>query len=114
MKKLLLILFMLVMPLQASWSAVAAYCQHEQDLVAKHFGHHEHKHKATLNDEDPQKTSKVHTDCGYCHVVPAASFAASSIASVIPLGAMYVTPDILILSSYIADGPRRPDRQPVA
>ncbi len=104
---------MLVMPLQASWSAVAAYCQHEQDLVVKHFGHHEHKHEATSNNEGSQEAGKVHADCGYCHVVPAASFTASCNASVIPPAATYATPDVFVFSSYIPDGPRRPDRHPV-
>lgn len=70
-KKLFLIFLLFVMPLQASWAVVAAYCQPETEVTAKHFGHHEHQHEhhhaqaGQDSDEDSQdfKTS----DCLDCH-----------------------------------------------
>ncbi len=44
MRKLLAILLIMLLSLQASWAAAASYCRHEQDAPARHFGHHEHQH----------------------------------------------------------------------
>ena len=44
MRKLLAILLISLLSLQASWAAAASYCRHEQGAAARHFGHHEHQH----------------------------------------------------------------------
>ncbi len=44
MRKLLAILLISLLSLQASWAAAASYCRHEQGAAARHFGHHEHRH----------------------------------------------------------------------
>ncbi len=35
-----------MLPLQWGWAVAAGYCQHEQDPVTSHFGHHVHHHAA--------------------------------------------------------------------
>jgi hypothetical protein len=41
MRKFVTILFVLILPMQWTTAAVAAYCQHEQDGPAQqHIGHH--------------------------------------------------------------------------
>ncbi len=44
MRKVLALLLISLLSLQASWAAAASYCLHEQGAAAKHFGHHEHQH----------------------------------------------------------------------
>ncbi len=44
MRKVLAILLISLLSLQASWAAAASYCRHEQGAPARHFGHHEHRH----------------------------------------------------------------------
>ena len=44
MRKVLAILLISLLSLQASWAAAAGYCRHEQGAAARHFGHHEHQH----------------------------------------------------------------------
>tara|TARA_R110001599_G_scaffold64023_1_gene178315 strand:- start:12557 stop:12916 length:360 start_codon:yes stop_codon:yes gene_type:complete len=71
MKRLLIILMFLIVPLQLSWAAAAVYCEHETNLSSVHFGHHEHKHIASA-DEVKTETSKsaaaVDGDCPTCHL----------------------------------------------
>jgi hypothetical protein len=70
----LLIVTMLLLPLQWSWSVAASTCQHEAD--ASHFGHHEHKHCSTDNAADPvaadAQPDVSHPDCQTCHGAGAA------------------------------------------
>ena len=44
MRKLVALLLISLLSLQASWAAAASYCRHEQGAAARHFGHHEHQH----------------------------------------------------------------------
>ena len=70
MRRLFMIFLLVLMPLQLSWAAIASYCQHEIGAAAKHFGHHDHQHKATDGKEtapDPAKTGGGDPDCASCH-----------------------------------------------
>ncbi|MGF6526003.1 hypothetical protein [Variovorax sp. PvP013] len=40
MRRLVLVVLMLLLPLQSVWSAAAALCVHEADPTVQHFGHH--------------------------------------------------------------------------
>lgn len=64
--RLVIFLLAFVLPLQFSWSAVSGYCQHESGTRAKHFGHHEHVHKADTHKSADAKTSSD-ADCGTCN-----------------------------------------------
>jgi hypothetical protein len=66
MRHWLAILFMMFLPLQLSWAAVSAYCQHESGAAANHLGHHEHQHKAAAGDDSGTKAKGSHFDCGFC------------------------------------------------
>ena len=65
------LLLAVFMPLQLSWSAVGAYCQHETGEKAGHFGHHSHEHKASKAETSKQSDSgegvSIDGDCGLCH-----------------------------------------------
>lgn len=70
MRKWLAIILLVFMPLQSSWAAVASYCQHETGAAARHFGHHDHQHKAADGKEaapDPANIGSGDPDCASCH-----------------------------------------------
>lgn len=70
MRRLFMIFLLVLMPLQLSWAAMASYCQHETGAAAKHFGHHDHQHKAADGKDaapDPAKTGGGDPDCASCH-----------------------------------------------
>ena len=70
-KRWLLMFVACLLPLQVSWAAVTAYCQHEQGVEAAHFAHHEHEHHANHPETDEDKTipGAPHADCSHSHAV---------------------------------------------
>ncbi len=72
MTRRFLVLLMLLVPLQLSWAAVSAYCEHETEAASHHVGHHEHQHQSDQpgTGDDPgadSKFGKFDADCGVCH-----------------------------------------------
>lgn len=70
MRRWLVLLLLIMLPLQANWAALSAYCQHEQDAQSQHIGHHSHQHRA-VTAEDAQSVSgdqHRHADCSSCLV----------------------------------------------
>lgn len=115
MKKIVLILLLLTLPLQMSWAAAGAYCRHEQGEQARHLGHHGHQHKDGHENKDGKDSGKAHGDCGYCHGIGGqALFPASADLHAIRFPSAPIAAAPFYYSSYIPDGPRRPDRHPVA
>lgn len=94
MRRALILLFTLLLPLQFAWGAVTSYCGHETGSARNHFGHHEHVHKA-----DPAK--KTHSaggqdnDCGTCHAtaLPALTSATSPVLLVSLTQGLFLTAD---------------------
>jgi len=71
MRRWLILLMLVVLPLQSSWSVAAAYCAHEGSGEAAHAGHHEHEHAAAAKAQpDAAKASPLlgDGDCGVCHL----------------------------------------------
>ncbi|MDQ3261852.1 MAG: hypothetical protein M3Q00_13935 [Pseudomonadota bacterium] len=71
-RRLAVVFLLLLVPLQLSWAAVTAYCEHETKAASHHIGHHEHKHQADQSNthDDPasgSKSSNFDADCGICH-----------------------------------------------
>jgi hypothetical protein len=71
MKRFLLILFVLMLPLQASWAVVVPYSQHES------FGYHSERCSHAVSDvtdpsesrsDDGSAPSSPHGDCTLCHL----------------------------------------------
>lgn len=116
MKKLFLIFLLMVLPLQYSWAAAAAYCQHEKEPVT-HFGHHSHQHEVETSSEAPEDgrdLAQVHSDCGVCQFAGQASFL-NALPNVLAPPTVFVSPPLFVaFTSYIAEGPQRPDRHLVA
>ncbi len=115
-KKLILILLLVILPFQFSWAVAGAYCQHEQGKTSQHFGHHAHQHQAKADVPDAKgEMGKLHTDCSSCHGAGCVVFAvAHPTPGVLPVVRDYVEPLPISYTSHIPDGPRRPDRLPVA
>jgi hypothetical protein len=69
MRRFLSVVLMLVLLLQASWSAAAAVCQHEPVAVEAHFGHHVHldAHEAAEPAQADGGPQLPHLDCVGCH-----------------------------------------------
>lgn len=107
MKRLVLMLMMLMMPLQFTWAAVNAYCQHETSAAAQHFGHHDHKH-AQSAEKDDSTPGKVHSDCGYCHLAQTCAAVPAVSMPAFVCDGMAVGPQSEIPLSYFSDGPERP------
>ncbi|WP_420473660.1 cation efflux protein, CzcI family [Noviherbaspirillum sp. ST9] len=115
MKKLLLIFLLALLPLQFSWAAAAAYCQHEGEKSSQHFGHHSHQHDASADrPDDTDKVVKGHADCGYCHAYCQVSALTSVPEVVLPTGSTHVEKPTQSYSSHIPDGLQRPDWRLVA
>jgi hypothetical protein len=69
MRRLILSILMLLLPLQWSAAAVAEYCLHEKAPPAQqHLGHHAHEHKADAGrDDSGNKSGKTFdNDCASC------------------------------------------------
>ncbi len=74
MRRWLTILLLFMLPLQFSWAVAAAYCQHERDSGANHFGHHGQVHKGETakapEASSPDKQGALNADdadCTVCH-----------------------------------------------
>ncbi len=75
MRRILAIVFLVLLPIQFSWAAVGAYCGHEATAKIAHFGHHEHQHvTGASTDSDSAAELKgdkaaavLDLDCGHCH-----------------------------------------------
>lgn len=111
MRRFVLLCMMMLLPLQWSWAAAAAYCAHETGGAAQHMGHHEHQHQAGAEEQSkvPAKTA-VDNDCGVCHLsglhwLDAASHAVLALTAPLPLHEPGV-----FFRSFVPSGPERPDR----
>ena len=79
MRRALLVFLLFLMPLQLSWAAAAAYCDHEEGSNRTHFGHHQHHHNASHRTAagDPAKDSQGKLpfgdddDCAFCQLAVA-------------------------------------------
>ena len=76
MRRLILVFFMVLLPLQWSWAAAARVCGHEaQESRESHFGHHQHEHAAEDGADHPgagegglsAPAMGEHPDCQGCH-----------------------------------------------
>lgn len=72
MRRYVLILIMLILPLQWSGAVVASICGYEAPGAQAHLGHHDHAHEASdqhasaeTADADPAQPHDA--DCGTCH-----------------------------------------------
>ena len=108
-KKILLIVLMLILPVQYSWSAAALYCQHEQNAPS-HFGHHAHQH--TMEPDAPSGHDKVKgadADCEYCHFFSHAFFVPFDARPPAVPESTHVARRAVVYTSHIPRKPPRPN-----
>jgi len=114
MRRLLVVLMLVILPLQFSWAAAATYCRYETSGAAvRHFGHHEHKHASSSAQVAKGTKAKLlngsDCDCGFCHlsaaIVPAPLIQVASPLSGAAL--LFIEPSY---SLNIPSGPERPAR----
>lgn len=107
MKRLVLVLMALLLPLQLSWAAVGEYCPHESvPQGAQHFGHHEHVHKADGKHDAGKKL--FDGDCSFCHAgVPAGLTSPAPRVPAVSVARVQVAP---VEDTHPSALPRAPDR----
>ncbi|MBI3730430.1 MAG: hypothetical protein HY254_19145 [Burkholderiales bacterium] len=74
MLKKFVLMIIVAFTLQLSWAVASAYCMHETDKTAQHFGHHPHEHEAKDGDTHADKSldksaakkANSHPDCASC------------------------------------------------
>jgi hypothetical protein len=67
MRRWLALVLFCLLPLQASWAAVADYCAHEPS-GAQHFGHHDDEHELQPgNAEDQAQSGTSELGHDHCH-----------------------------------------------
>jgi cytochrome c5 len=114
MRRWLVILMLLVLPVQFTWAAAAPFCAHEAaGSASKHPGHHQHVHQggsdASIAGDDGAGNGANHTDCASCH---------AGAATTLPLLAaeLAIAPREVLREqppsryrSHTPSGPERPD-----
>ena len=113
MKRLLLILLLAILPLQATWAAVATYCQHEKESTSRHFGHHQHKHEhehqhAQAEEQQKDSSIKFHTDCLTCQAAAAAMIIPAVDAVPIEAASVVQVSSDPLLISFPSSRPEKP------
>ena len=109
MYRLVALFIALLLPLQFAWGAAAAYCEHEATVeTSRHFGHHEHEHKA--DSKKAADTKQVgDNDCGACHATCSAVASDASGDVVVSVAARRVFfPEAAAHPSALARAPDRP------
>jgi hypothetical protein len=118
MRRRLLLILILLLPLQLSWAAVASYCQNDSAQTRTHFGHHEHqsgKKSAAGKDHGTKSLADNDTECGLCHLSCCKSVTTYSQLKLpvdFSLAASPLPPSYF--SSHIAEGPEKPNWQRAA
>ena len=107
MKRLLLILLLIMMPLQAVWAAGAPYCGHDETTV--HPGHHMHKHAPSASQDDDAPAVQC-DDCDACHHLSASALPSAHPDAPLPKGAKHLLGEIRRYVSHIPDLIPPPDR----
>lgn len=110
-----LLLVLTIFALQLSWTAVAAYCEHESGRAAQHFGHHSSDadlHQASAYAKDPPsgsvKKSTLHSHCASCAHATLALDALPSVVSVLTAASVAPQASTLSYSSSYSARPERP------
>ncbi len=117
MRRWLLVLLLVLLPLQLTWAAVGVYCTHERQPTAQHLGHHQHEHAASASGQAISTfvdVASVGHDCGVCHANCSVAFQTTS--SLPNLNSVPIRSDIR-LASYLTryqDLPERPQWLPLA
>ena len=104
-------LLIAVLLLQFNWIAAASACTHEAGAGARHFGHHQHEHKAAdakFGDKASSGGALADDDCAVCHLgCGAASPPGSLRVHLLSADAPAIAPSPMIRAAW-PDPPDRP------
>lgn len=116
MRRFVLVVLLLILPIQWSWAAVASVCRHETGSAAQHLGHHQHQHKAAGGSADTSgaKTDgagpSFDADCAGCQGhASAGMFSLPDVHQVWP-GGVVLSHYVRHVSDHVPDSPLRPPR----
>ncbi|MDN4036426.1 DUF2946 family protein [Massilia sp. YIM B02443] len=107
MKRLLLLLLLIVMPLQSVWAAGAVYCSHDE--ATPHPGHHVHKHPPSSSQDDDGPAQPC-DDCDACHHLSASAIPSAQPNLPLPKVSAHMRGDLRRYVSHIPDLIPPPDR----
>ncbi|MEO3713749.1 hypothetical protein [Roseateles flavus] len=116
MRRYIVLVMLIVLPLQFCWAAAAIYCSHESATSVTHFGHHGHQHQAGSQGEAGATVkAKVGSlvldeDCSVCHSCAASGVLPSQLSHAECFGSAPALPTTLLFESYVPSGLERPDR----
>lgn len=114
MRRIIFIVLLAILPVQFSWAAASAYCHHESGAGAKHFGHHEHQHKAgpdgASKDKKASSSGQADNDCGTCQFSAAQAIPAATAEIPAPSTEPQQFACASTYRTRIPSGPERPDR----
>jgi len=106
-----LICVVMLLTVQWTWVAAAAYCVHNGKCTAAHVGHHEHVHQSAATDAEQAKVAGLgDVDCDYCHLGCASWPPVAHPVLALPGDAPERGIDPLFPGSHIGACPERPDR----
>lgn len=115
MLKKFVFMIILAFTLQLSWAVASAYCMHETDKSAQHFGHHPHEHEAVDGEihteksaDKSQKKAAAHPDCASCTPSPLAAYSSSLLISQSTLIAYQLSGSALQTPAPFLAQPERP------
>lgn len=114
MRRLLIVLIVLMLPLQWSTAAVAAYCGHEVEASAqKHLGHHEHEHhneasSGAQSESDTTDQAAFDADCPTCHFLATPAIFSSDAVANLPPTPQSIAPYVGAVTERYPDTPFRP------
>jgi len=118
MRRLVLVFLLLLMPVQWTWAAAAAYCGHESRSAGGHVGHHQHDHvggqkagKSGQAADSGQVQADVDGDCDYCHLGASHWLLAAFSPAPPPALTNWPTVQPRIDTDFLSSGPERPDRR---
>ena len=108
MRRFIVLLLLMLVPLQAAFGAAAGYCEDERTEVATHFGHHEHE-GGVAAVEPPDDSTSAKADCQICHLASAQAPVSADVAPSGTAAALVFAPK----PAARADHPQHPfDRPP--
>jgi hypothetical protein len=111
MRRWIAIFFLVLFPLQAVWAAAAPYCQHEQEPVSFHVGHHTHEHQGADHADgiDGKLPGMEDGDCQACHAFCSAMNSGSNRTGTLAIAPTPVIASVVTLPTPPQTQPERPN-----
>ncbi|MCC6245308.1 MAG: hypothetical protein IT353_20870 [Gemmatimonadaceae bacterium] len=113
MKKIIVALMLLLLPLQFVWAGAALACQHEPDPSAVHLGHHSIP-KSSTDESGGSNGPAAGNDCPVCHLASVQPPLTDAVDLLPVDGLTRCTRQLAFPTSPFPDAPERPNWNPPA